>query len=176
MPNKIAVFLADSDEVNKITLIRLINHLSPKKYSMVVYTRHRIVEIPKSVVQKKIDFSTITKFWVEKNLSQKKYMLLFVSHASLSNLTLKMKLVFFRKKSFRFANFSGEYYSLKDLKNIVLQNVSLLLSTDKHIVDADTVFTIERQQKLVIRLLFLIPSLIIILPSLLEMFIFLKKQ
>ncbi len=179
MANKIAIFVVDSDRVNKITLNRLLNYIFPQKYSVVVFTQHRISRIPKNVTQEKIDFSLITKDWIEKNLSCKEYKLLFVTHASLSNLSFKIKLAFFRRKKIRFVNFSGDYYSLKDFQNIVIQNACLLVSTDEYDDETDTVFLIGRQRKFVARLLrfiFLIPSLILVSPMIIEMIIFIIRN
>ncbi len=178
MPSKIAIFAVDSDRVNKITLLRLINYFVPKKYVVVVYTQHRISKIPREIVQKKIDYSNISKDWIEKNLSCKEYKLLFVTHASLSNISLKTKLAFFRRKKIRFVNFSGDYYSLKDFQNVVIQNTCLLLSTDEYDDETDTVFLIGRQRKFVsrfLRFIFLIPSLIVLSPLIIEMLVFILR-
>lgn len=179
MSRKIAVFALDSDRVSDIALSRLFTYYLPKKYHVVVYSEHRVHRLPRGVVQKRISFSKINISWIINNLSENEYKLLFVSHASLKNTFLKLKIMIFRRKKIRIVNFSGDYYSPKDFQNIVIQNACLLVSTDEYDDQADTVFLIGRQRKLVAKILpflFLVPSLVFTLPSLLEMFVFLKKN
>ena len=179
MKRKIAVFALDSDRVNGITLFRLFSYYFPKKYEITVFAKNRVQKLPSGILQKDVDFSDITGDWIINNLSEKEYKLLFISHASLLNLGLKTKIIYFRRKKIRMINFSGDYYSLKDFKNIVLQNIHILQSTDEYDDETDTVFLIGRRRKFtakVFRLVLLIPSLILILPSLIEMLLFMSRS
>lgn len=179
MRHKIAVFALDSDRVNRIILDRLFLYYLPKRYEIIVFSKNRIRKLPKGVIQNNIDYSRITKSWIQNNLSAKQCRLLFISHASLANVVLKSKIIYFRRKKIRFINFSGDYYSLKDFKNIIVQNLYILQSTDEYDDETGTVFLVGRRRKLTakaLRLILLVPSLILILPSLVEMLVFMVRS